>query len=101
MNACIPEPGNAGDWNRYAYVLYNPANFNDPTGHWIGDDGDPYGAETAEELADFYRIDITGIRDILPDWIPTRDPLLFEAYLDLLIVQGIFCKLKQEYPTDC
>jgi hypothetical protein len=35
----IPQPGNSGDWNRYAYVLYNPANFNDPSGHdYSGDD---------------------------------------------------------------
>jgi murein DD-endopeptidase MepM/ murein hydrolase activator NlpD len=31
----IPQPGNSGDWNRYAYVLYNPANFIDPSGHEI------------------------------------------------------------------
>jgi len=31
----IPQPGNSGDWNRYAYVLYNPVNFNDPSGHTV------------------------------------------------------------------
>lgn len=30
----VQQPGNSGDWNRYAYVLYNPANFNDPSGHY-------------------------------------------------------------------
>jgi RHS repeat-associated protein len=30
----IPQPGNSGDWNRYAYVLYNPMRYIDPTGHF-------------------------------------------------------------------
>ena len=33
----IPQPGNSGDWNRYAYVLYNPMRYIDPTGHSPGD----------------------------------------------------------------
>ncbi len=28
----IPNPGNSAGWDRYAYVNYNPINFNDPTG---------------------------------------------------------------------
>ena len=35
----IPNPGNSGDWDRYAYVLNNPMNFNDPSGH-DDEDGD-------------------------------------------------------------
>ena len=34
-DSLIPQPGNAGDWDRYAYVLWNPINFNDPTGHQV------------------------------------------------------------------
>jgi RHS repeat-associated protein len=26
----IPDPGNSGDWNRYAYVLYNPMRYTAP-----------------------------------------------------------------------
>ena len=31
----IPQPGNAGDWDRYAYVLNNPMKYTDPTGHQV------------------------------------------------------------------
>ena len=34
----IPDPGNSADWNRYAYVLYNPMRYIDPTGHYYVDD---------------------------------------------------------------
>ncbi len=30
----IPEPGNPGDWDRYAFVLNNPVNKVDPSGHF-------------------------------------------------------------------
>ncbi|NSW52155.1 MAG: hypothetical protein HPY85_06600 [Anaerolineae bacterium] len=32
-DSLIPQPGNAGDWDRYAYVLWNPVRYNDPSGH--------------------------------------------------------------------
>ncbi|NSW52153.1 MAG: RHS repeat-associated core domain-containing protein [Anaerolineae bacterium] len=31
-DSLIPQPGNAGDWDRYAYVLWNPVRYNDPLG---------------------------------------------------------------------
>jgi len=33
-DSIIPQPGNSADWNRYAYVLYNPMRYIDPTGHY-------------------------------------------------------------------
>ncbi|NSW52149.1 MAG: RHS repeat-associated core domain-containing protein [Anaerolineae bacterium] len=33
-DSLIPQPGNAGDWDRYAYVLWSPIRYNDPSGHW-------------------------------------------------------------------
>jgi len=36
-DSIIPKPGNSADWNRYAYVLYNPMRYTDPTGHSPGD----------------------------------------------------------------
>jgi RHS repeat-associated protein len=32
-DSIIPQPGNSADWNRYAYVLYNPMRYIDPSGH--------------------------------------------------------------------
>ncbi|NSW53380.1 MAG: RHS repeat-associated core domain-containing protein [Anaerolineae bacterium] len=32
-DSLIPQPGNSGDWDRYAYVLWNPVRYNDPSGH--------------------------------------------------------------------
>ena len=29
-DSIIPQPGNSGDWNRYAYVLYNPMRYTAP-----------------------------------------------------------------------
>ena len=34
----IPSAANPQSWNRYAYVLNNPINFNDPSGHKACDD---------------------------------------------------------------
>ena len=30
----IPGAGNPATWNRYAYTLYNPLRYTDPSGHW-------------------------------------------------------------------
>lgn len=90
----IPNPGNSGDWNRYAYVNYNPANFSDPTGHSsFGDDYDPadedawayYGNNAAIQWADNLGLSFENqsFHDNLPDYIPTDDPDLFSAYIYL------------------
>jgi RHS repeat-associated protein len=36
-DSVIPDQYNPLDWNRYAYVRYNPINHNDPTGHRVDD----------------------------------------------------------------
>ncbi len=45
------------------------------------DDG--FRVSTAAGFADYHGIDISDLRGSLPDWIPTTDPILFEAYLRL------------------
>ena len=36
VDSIIPQPGNSGDWDWYAYVLFNPFKYLDPSGHsWI------------------------------------------------------------------
>ena len=53
----IPNPGNSGDWDRYAYVSYNPIRYTDSTGHWIDPDdiGTPPDARSREKQgADAY-----------------------------------------------
>ena len=36
----IPQPGDSGNWDRFAYVLNNPLKYTDPSGHGIcSDDG--------------------------------------------------------------
>mgnify|MGYP001546097777 FL=1 len=47
----------------------------------FGDDRDEL--TTAAGLADLYGLVIDDIRVILPDWVPTTDETLFEAYLQL------------------
>ncbi|NSW53382.1 MAG: C39 family peptidase [Anaerolineae bacterium] len=32
-DSLIPQPGNSADWDRYAYVLWNPVRYSDPSGH--------------------------------------------------------------------
>ena len=50
----IPDPGN---WDRYAYVNYNPIKYSDPSGHWYGGDFfdpyDPAGIESREEAEEW------------------------------------------------
>jgi len=34
----VPGAGNPQAWNRYAYVLYNPLRYIDPSGYWVCDE---------------------------------------------------------------
>jgi RHS repeat-associated protein len=36
----IPDQANPQAWNRFSYVINNPVNFNDPTGHRACGDGE-------------------------------------------------------------
>jgi len=33
-DTAVPGAGNPAAWNRYAYVMYNPVKYVDPSGHW-------------------------------------------------------------------
>mgnify|MGYP005813567213 CR=1 FL=1 len=36
-DSLVPDPFNPMDWDRYAYVQYNPIRYDDPTGHMVDD----------------------------------------------------------------
>jgi hypothetical protein len=52
----------------------------DDTLPWLDDGQD---LATAAGLAQAYAIDISAVGGILPDWIPTSDPILLAAYIQL------------------
>ncbi|HNX01163.1 MAG TPA: RHS repeat-associated core domain-containing protein [Candidatus Cloacimonadota bacterium] len=39
-DSLIPDPGSSQGFDRYAYVFYNPINYEDPSGHCVDEDGD-------------------------------------------------------------
>lgn len=81
---------NAVEPNRYADLYYtinrsvDPSEDEPDTPHDrlpLMDEG--YDVATAAGLSDYYKINISDIRGVLPDWIPTTDRILFEAYTKL------------------
>lgn len=90
-----PEPimmdlGDSVEWTLHASANYPFDSFIEPLedGPDTPDDRLPLIDEgnditTAAGLAEYYGIDTSEIRGILPDWIPTTDRILFEAYTKL------------------
>lgn len=81
---------NSAARKRYADINCKPIRPDDPTEDGLDhpndslpliDEGDDI--TTAEGLSNYYGINISDIRGILPDWIPSTDKKLFEAYTSL------------------
>lgn len=93
----IPQPGNSGDWNRYAYVLYNPANFNDPKGHsYSGHEEDnPVDIDLVSKEGKEYAIQVAeSTGNVVEAWAATSDFVAMSVFGDvdsyMIVMNNIF-----------
>lgn len=65
-DSLIPDPTNSQAWNRFGYVLNNPINFKDPTGHeGVPGDGDTSNDCWQENEDGTYRYNIVGCFEMI------------------------------------
>ena len=94
----IPNPGNSGDWDRYAYVLNNPMKYIDFSGHSYSgddyyDDGAYYGNQMAYELAGF------SYENTPLDWIKEQTGVEITFY-DVFFEVSFILDMIEKYAAD-